>query len=66
MSNLLPQDLLMQVRELSAEFGDLGCFRDFLEVLKEPYNTDGKSKPYHNYHLNHENAYIKHSVAHNK
>ena len=30
----------------SATEGDLGCFRDFLEVLKEPYNTDGKSKPY--------------------
>ena len=30
----------------SATQGDLKCFRDFLEVLENPYKADGKSKPY--------------------
>ena len=30
----------------SATEGDLGCFSDFLEVLKQPYKTDSKSEPY--------------------
>ena len=30
----------------SATEGDLGCFSDFLEVLKQPYKMDSKSEPY--------------------
>ena len=30
----------------AAAHGDFKHFRDFLEVLKEPFKADGKSKPY--------------------
>ena len=47
----------------AAAHGDFKHFRDFLEVLKEPFKANGKSKPYQ-IPPNHVNAY-QHSVAHN-